>query len=82
MSFKVYEYECSECKTIDKLFVRNEEKDSQHCDCGQVLTRLMCAPHLDYMGMGNDPDMHTAWEKKGDMIAARHRAAGQHHRPK
>ena len=78
MSFRVYDYKCPECGKVEERFVRLSEVDEQVC-CQVTMTRLPCAPHLDYLGMGNDPDMHTAWEKKGDMLTERHKKAGQYH---
>lgn len=79
MSFKVYDYRCPECNVVEERFVRASKSDEQFCDCGaeETMIRLIGAPHLDYLGMGNDPDMPSAWEKKGDMITKRHKDAGQ-----
>lgn len=83
MSFRVYDYLCRQCNTVEERFVRLSEVDEQYCNCEEdcqfLMDRLPCAPHLDYDGMGNDPDMHTAWEKKGDMLTERHKKAGQYH---
>jgi len=76
MSFKLYDYRCHECGTVEERRVPNADVDTQK-HCGKLMKRLPCAPHLSYTRMGNDPDMPTAWEKKGNMIEKRHRAAGQ-----
>lgn len=80
MSFRVYDYKCCECGVVEERFVRAAEADNQWCLHHKAyieMKRLPSAPHLDYLGMGNDPDMPSAYEKKGDMITKRHKDAGQ-----
>lgn len=57
--------------------MKASEADNQLC-C-EKMVRLPSAPHFDYLGMGDDPDLPSAYEKKGDMITQRHRQAGQSH---
>jgi|8_EtaG_2_1085327.scaffolds.fasta_scaffold00672_15 predicted DsbA family dithiol-disulfide isomerase len=79
MSFKVYDYRCPECNVVEERFVHASKIEEQFHTCETQMKRLPCSPNLDYLGMGNDPDMATCWEKKGDMITKRHKDAGQAH---
>jgi len=76
MSLKLYDYQCQDCGIVEERRIPTAETDTQE-HCGQLMKRLPCAPHLSYTRMGNDPDMPTAWNKKGDWIEKRHKDAGQ-----
>lgn len=76
MSFVVYDYQCPDCGHLDyDRFVRRADADKQDCTvCGSLLHRLPCAPHLDHLRAGVDPDFGTLgdkWAKMQEQKAAK-----------
>ena len=76
MSLKLHDYKCHACGIVEERRVHTEDGDKQE-HCGMIMSQLPSAPHLSYLRMGNDPDMPTAWDKKGDWMTKRHKDAGQ-----
>jgi len=77
-----YDYLCKEHGYFElrQPMALHKQANCPRCykGCGQVLLK---PPGLDYDRMGNDPDLPTAWERKGDRLTKKHRDAGQSHRP-
>ena len=44
MSYILYDFECLECKRIEEILVTRDEIESQVCECGERMKRLMPAP--------------------------------------
>jgi putative FmdB family regulatory protein len=44
MSYILYDFECTKCSKVEERLVGRDEVDSQVCECGDKMERLMPAP--------------------------------------
>ncbi len=75
-----YSYRCTEHGDFQRVQRMKDHASAECPDCGTPCKQvILTAPSLDETAMANI-GMPGAWEKQGDRIEKRHRAAGQHHR--